>query len=369
MPKKILLTGVGGFIGSHCLEWWLMNTDWEIIGIDSFCHKGVWKRIDEVHNRLAAKVSDPARCQEHIQQLQKRVKLYIHDLSTPIDKILENQLLERKIQPCGKVVGERIHYIVNMASDSAVERSTSNPIHCLQNNYNLAINMLEFARIAKPDAFIQVSTDEVYGEAPPKPSIGHTEWSPIIPSNPYSASKAAQEAIAISYWRTFDVPVVLTNCMNVIGEWQDPEKMVPKVINYVMQGKSMPIYADYVGDEPVLGSRVYTDARCKADALQFILQKLIPSRYKGGAKVPDRYNIVGETELDNLDIARTVAKIMGKDLRYEMIPSESARPGYDRRYALDGTKLRNKGWVPPFTFPETIERIVKWTMKHPHWLV
>jgi dTDP-glucose 4,6-dehydratase len=270
-----------------------------------------------------------------------------------------------------------------MASDSAVERSTTDPTHCLRNNHELAINMLELARRIKPELFIQISTDEVYGEANPDPKDpGHKEWATIMPSNPYAASKAAQEAMAISYWRTYDVPVVLTNCMNIIGEWQDPEKFLPKIIGYVSQQKEIGIYADVVDrqvydeDRDVeeegkcwsIGSRVYLHARNKADALVFI-SNLKPARYSQGAARPDRYNICGDDELNNLELAQMVAAVMKKDLKYKLIPSESARPGYDRRYALDGTKLRDLGWKPPMNFRESLKRIVDWTVKHQEWAI
>jgi len=166
--------------------------------------------------------------------------------------------------------------------------------------------------------------------------------------------------------------------MNIIGEWQDPEKFLPKIIQFVAQDKkNMPIYADktktlgnhFEGDEEwYIGSRVYLDARNKADALAFLANRK-PARYSEGATQPDRWNICGDTELNNLELAQMVAKIMGKELDYQLIPSESARPGYDRRYALDGEKLRKAGWQMPIPFEETIERIVKWTMDNPHWLV
>ena len=153
----------------------------------------------------------------------------------------------------------------------------------------------------------------------------------------------------------------------------------------------MPIYAD---SEDKIGSRVYIDAKNVADALMFLVEKE-PTRYdptwtpkhiklpsmtgswifnwdnieKIDHHRPDRYNICGETELNNLEMAKLVAKIMGKELKYKLVPSESARPGYDRRYRLDGSRIDCAGWRAPIQFEETIERIVKWTLEHPHWLV
>ena len=218
MRKRVLLTGIGGFIGAHCLEYFLNNTDWEIIGLDSFRHKGSFRRVEEANKRHLDHVKDTSTMAE-------RFNIYCHDLVAPIDPQLESLILNRRIVD-GEVVEDKLDYIINMASNSAVERSTADPTECLRNNHDLVVNMLEFARRVNPDIFFQVSTDEVYGEA--KPDQAHVEWDVILPSNPYAASKAAQEAIAIAYWRTYDVPVVLTNTMNNIGEWQDPEKFNPE---------------------------------------------------------------------------------------------------------------------------------------------
>lgn len=342
--KRLLLTGVGGFIGSHCLEYFLENTDWDIVGIDSFRHKGDQGRIVGLDFR-------------------NRVKILNHDLSLPITDQLFNSITNLRVDNRGNLVRDKINYVINMASDSAVERSTADPVYCLRNNYDLAINMLEFARKLNPEKFLQISTDEVYGEAIEGTS-GHHEWDVILPSNPYAASKAAQEAVAISYWRTYGVPVVITNTMNIIGEYQDAEKFLPKIIQKVSLGQEVPIYAD---SPDKIGKRIYLDVKNKADALLFILKNPIAS-YKDGAKRPDRWNICGETELNNLELAQMVAKLMNKDLHYKLIPSESARPGYDRRYALDGSKLRQAGWRPPYNFGQTLERVINWAVKNPNWI-
>ena len=349
MAKRVLLTGSGGFIGAHCLEYFLDNTNWEIICVDSFRNKGIISR----HREAVRNHPD----------YQKRVKTYTHDLSVPLDHQLENLILESRIDDRGNVVSKKLDYIINMASDSAVERSALDPTYCLRNNFDLAVNMLEFARRVNPTIFFHVSTDEVYGEA--KPDQAHVEWDVIMPSNPYAASKAAQEAVAIAYWRTYDVPVVITNTMNNIGEWQDPEKFLPKIIQTVSTNGTVPIYGD---SEDSIGSRFYLHAKNHADAFVF-LSKFAPARYSEGAERPDRYNVCGDVELNNLEMAQLVAELMDKPLNYKLIPSESARKGYDRRYALDGAKLKDKGWTAPVPFRDSLKQVVDWTLANPHWLV
>lgn len=352
MIKRVLLTGHGGFVGHHCLEYFLEHTDWEIICIDSFRHKGTCRRVVECSYK------------------SPRVKTYVHDLTVPIDRQLENLIFDRKVISYG-VESKPIDLIINMASESAVERSTTDPVFCLRNNYELAINMLEFARRCPHlKQFIQVSTDEVYGEA--GKDSAHKEWDSILPSNPYAASKAAQEALAIAYWRTYNLPIVITNIMNIIGERQDPEKFLPKIIQKVILGQEVPIYADSPSS---IGTRVYLHAKNVASALVFLSHR-DPLTYKkayeqkGDSVVrPDRYNICGDTEINNLQMAEMVAKIIGKELKYKLVKSESARPGYDRRYMLDGEKLLNLGWRPFMSFQESVESVVNWTLKNGHWSI
>lgn len=339
MSKRLLLTGAGGAIGVHFIAHFMQNTDWEIVCIDSFRHKGTTDRIVRV-------------CQDHKEWL-KRLHVFTHDLNAPMTRMLINEI-------------GYIDYVINLASDSHVDRSIEDPVRFIQNNVNVALYMLEYARIAKPEFFIQFSTDEVYGPAP-KGNSGHDEWAPIIPSNPYSASKAAQEAIAISYWRTYGVPVVITNTMNNFGEMQDPEKFPAMVQRKVARGEVVPVH--FASKDGTIGSRFYLHSRNTADAILFILQETEPYEHQQGIiDRPDRYNIVGEQELNNLELATKIAKFMKKDLDYELVDFHRTRPGHDLRYGLDGSKLAHYGWKPPESLDESLKNVVKWQQKNSEWL-
>jgi len=334
MKKRVLISGIGGFIASHTLEHLLLNTDWEIVGIASWKHKGCPERLTEV---LEGKD-------------KSRVTIINHDLSAPFTEQTKKRI-------------GHIDYVYNIASESHVDRSITDPVPFVQNNINVVLHMLELAREIKPELFIQISTDEVYGAAPQ--GYDFPEWSTILPSNPYSASKAGQEAIAISYWRTYGVPVVITNTMNNFGEFQDKEKFVAKVIEKTLKGESVPVH----GTTEHIGSRFYLHARNHADALLFITKNTKATAYKEGEiDRPDRYNVVGEKELNNLEMATLIASLVGKSLTYHLVDHHTSRPGHDRRYALDGTKLKKLGWVPPFDIETSLKKTIDWTISHPIWL-
>lgn len=321
----VLITGIAGFVGSHLAEHIAANTDWRIVGLASFRHRGDPLRLESV----------------------PEAEIFHADLTAPISPRLIDRI-------------DAVDYIVNAAAESHVERSIAEPWPFIENNVALALSMLEYARIVKPKAFVQVSTDEVYGPAPK--GVNHAEWSPILPSNPYAASKAAQEAIAISYWRTYGVPVVLTNTMNNFGERQDPEKYIPTIIRSVRDQASLTVH----GRPGLIGSRFYLHARNHADAILYLLG-LPPAMYPDAA-MPDRYHVRGEQEVDNLELAERIAAMVGKPLRYELVDFHSARPGHDLRYALDDAKLTNLGWTPPVPFEASLAKMVHWTLEHPEWL-
>jgi dTDP-glucose 4,6-dehydratase len=261
----------------------------------------------------------------------------------------------------------RIDYILNVASESHVDRSITDPVPFVENNVSLMLNVLELAKVLRPEIFLQMSTDEVYGPAPL--DHAHAEWEPILPSNPYSASKAAQEAIAISYWRTYGVPVVITNGMNIIGEMQHPEKMVPKTIRLLSRGEPVMVHCDTDGRP---GSRYYLHARNLADAWLWLLthegRGWDLQQYADGSVRPSRYNIVGEREINNIELVRMIASIMNVQ---PVITQESfhvSRPGHDLRYALDGSKMVRTGWTPPHLLLSSLESTVRWSLDHPEWL-
>jgi dTDP-glucose 4,6-dehydratase len=335
MSKRLLLTGIGGSIGCHTLCHLLHNTDWEIVGIDSFRHKGLTDRVEEI-----LRVHDSWR---------SRVQVFTHDLTAPISGILA-----RRIGP--------IDYIINMASLSDVGASIENPAPFIVNNVQLVVNVLEFARQCKPAVFIQISTDEVYG-----PSGGneeHVEWDTILPSNPYAASKAAQEAIAISYWRSYGVPLIITNTMNAFGEMQQSSKFPAIVQRKVTRGEVVTIH----GNAQTIGSRYYIHSRNFADALWFLLETTKPYIHKDGEiDRPDRYNIAGDKRINNLDLALLIAELLGKPLQYELEDFHSARPGHDRHYGLAGSKLAKLGWRPPVSFEDSLKSTLEWSRKHPEW--
>ena len=324
----------------------LKTTDWEIVITDSFRHFGISARIRAVFEELPSEVS--------------RVKVVTHDLATPIDPITAREFGNPDV-------------IINMASDSHVDRSITDPRPFVENNVALALTLFEYARtLPNLKTFIQIGTDEVYGPAPK--GINHPEWSPQVPSNPYSASKSAQEAIAISYWRTFNVPVILTNTMNIIGERQDVEKFVPLVINSLQKQNPVPVHAVEKNGQWISGSRFYLHARNQADALRFLITHYvgIPHRYTDGLDRPERFNVRGESEISNDEMVQLIAKFLGisksQDELVKFINVEGTRPGHDLRYALNGDKLIAMGWKPPVAFEKSLQRTVDWTVQNPIWI-
>lgn len=336
MSKRLLMTGIGGSIGAHFFAHICHNTNWDVVGIASFRHKGWSERITHMF------IEHPL--------WWHRLTMFTHDITAPFSPLLQKRI--------GK-----IDYIINLASMSDVYDSILNPVPFVQNNVNLVLNMLEYAREAKPEVFIQISTDEVYG--PTDGKTGLKEWSSIIPSNPYSASKACQEALAISYWRAYNVPVIITNTMNNFGEMQQGSKFPVMIQKKIEENELVTIH----GKEGEIGSRSYIHSRNFADAVLFILKNLPPYLHTPDTvDMPDRYNIAGDKQLDNLELAKLIAKLMGKELKYELQDSQFTRPGHDKHYGLDSSKLAEKGWKSPIEFEQSLKNVIDWQRANPEWL-
>lgn len=345
--KRVLLTGIGGSIAVHFLAHFMHNTDWEIVGIDSFRHKGWTDRVDAILN-----TDEPEHPGGH-PEWKKRLTILTHDLTAPFSQMMMDKI-------------GHIDYIISMASLSDVEASIQDPVPFIRNNVELTVNLLELARVLKPEVFVQISTDEVYGAVSSKHDDLRKEWDPIVPSNPYAASKACQEAIAISYWRTYGVPLIITNTMNNFGEMQQSSKFPAMIQKWLAAGKKVTIH----GRPGEIGSRSYIHSRNFADAILFLLQNTKPHMHEPNkADKPDRYNIAGDKQLDNLELAQVISKLMGqKELDYELVDTHTQRPGHDPHYGLDNEKIFNLGWRPPKTFEESMKNTVEWQNSHPDWM-
>lgn len=355
MTKTALMTGSAGFIGHHVLRHILEHTDWNVVCLVTFRHKGKSDRLE-----LAMDGHDP-----------DRVRVLFHDLQGPI-----SPQMDAAIGP--------VDYVFSIASDSHVDRSLIEPVAFMQRNTAIITNLAEWARGRDIEAFIHLSTDEVYG--PAREGQSHREWAdPIKPSNAYSASKAAQEAYLFSCWRAFDLPLIIMNLMNQIGETQDPEKFVPRVLAAAVNGTELSIHA---APDGTVGTRMYMHPKCLASAMLFAIDKCTKFtgpvtypdlmagdactteslRYSQDGDLPFRFHVAG-TEISNLDLALKVAAHAHQPLKYRTVDAQTSRPGHDLRYALDDSKIRAFGWTPPMNLDDAIAETVDWTLKHPEWLL
>jgi dTDP-glucose 4,6-dehydratase len=325
---KIIITGGCGFIGHHFVEHIFKNTDWDIIVIDklSYASNG-FERLrdtDTLNN--------------------SRVKVFTNDLINPLpDGIV-------------KEIGTDVNYIVHMAAETHVDNSIKEPQLFIHNNIYSTLNMLEYAKkLPNLKMFFYFSTDEVFG-----PALGETmfkEWDRHKPTNPYSASKSAAEQICISYENTYKIPLMIVNVMNAFGERQHVEKFIPLCIKKLLNNEK--IYIHSYPDKKTSGTRFYIHGRNIASAVLFLIEN---------GEIGEKYNISGEREVSNLEMAQMIAKFMNKDLDYELVDFHSTRPGHDLRYGLDGTKLFNMGFQLPVNFEESLRKTVEWTLENQKWL-
>ena len=328
MSKTILITGGCGFIGHHFVEHVYINTDWNIVIIDklSYASNG-FERLRDTGCLNA-----------------DRVKVFTNDLINPIPEGIQ------------KEIGKNVNYIVHMAAETHVDNSIKDPKLFLDNNINSTLNLLEYSRtLPNLEIFFYFSTDEVFG-----PALNDTlfkEWDRHKPTNPYSASKSAAEQICVAYENTYKVPLMIVNVMNAFGERQHVEKFIPLCIKKIMNNETIEIHS--YPDKKRSGTRFYIHGRNIAAAVLFLI--------KNGS-IGEKYNIAGEKEVSNLEMAQMIAGYMNKELKYTMVDFHSDRPGHDLRYGLDGTKLFNMGFSLPLNFEESLKKTVKWTLDNKKWL-
>jgi len=325
---KVLITGGAGFAGHHVVEHFLKNTDWSIVVMDrlNYASNG-WNRLRDIN-----------------AYDDKRIFTICYDFSIPLS--------EGVVQEVGEV-----DYIVHMGAESHVDNSILNPEPFVRSNVLGTMWMLEFAKLQKNlRQFVYFSTDEVFGPAGPEQDF--KEWDGFNSSNPYAATKAGGEELSLAYANTYKIPVLVTHCMNLFGERQHPEKFVPMVIQKALKGETVFVHSDATKTIP--GSRYYLHCRNMASALLFLLNAESFER--------DKMNIVGEKEVNNLELALLIAGFVGKPLKYELVDFHSSRPGHDLRYALDGARLASMGWIPSKSFGESLEKTVRWTLENPNWI-
>lgn len=329
---RALVTGGAGFIGAHLVEHLLKHTDWEIVALDRLDMAGSLHRL--AHLRDA------------------RVRVVWHDLKAAINADIDARI-------------GAVEYVFHLAANSSVDRSLLTPVECIADNVLGTAHLLEWIRRVDdrppydPPLVFNFGTDEVFGPAPD--DYAYKEDDRFAPSNPYAASKCGQAALGMAYHRSYGLPVITTYTMNNFGERQHPEKLIPKTIRALLTGEPLPIHCklDASGDVLEIGRRTWLHARNTCSALLFLVDHGVPG---------EAYNLAGDTELDNLALAERVREVIGKKLYVRFIDYHQSRPGHDRRYALDGTKLAKLGWTPPVAFDESLRRTVEWTVLHPEWV-
>ena len=317
--KKILVTGGAGFIGSNFVRMVLSeHPDCFVVNLDKLSYAG------NLEN-LAGLLESPNH---------KFVKGDICD-GALIEKIIEQN---------------QIDTIINLAAESHVDRSINEPKVFIETNVTGTLTLLEAARDRKLERFIQISTDEVYGALGPQGKF--TEQTPLAPNSPYSASKAAADLLVKAFGHTWGVRYNITRCSNNYGPYQFPEKLIPLMINNALNEKELPVYGDglYVRDW------LYVYDHCTA--IWQVLTKAPPGEI---------YNIGGCNEKTNLEVIGLILNRLGKPK--SLIKHITDRPGHDRRYAIDASKITGElGWQPSVSFEEGINKTIDWYLQNQKWL-
>lgn len=247
---------------------------------------------------------------------------------------------------------EKPDVVVNFAAESHVDRTIENPEIFLQTNVIGTSVLMDTCRKYGNIRYHQVSTDEVYGDLPlDRPDLFFTETTPLHTSSPYSASKASADLLVQAYYRTYKLPVTISRCSNNYGPYHFPEKLIPLMIANALNDKKLPVY----GKGENVRDWLYVEDHCSA--IDLIIRK---------GKIGEVYNIGGHNERTNLEVVKTIIKELGKS--EDLIEFVTDRPGHDRRYAIDPTKIHNElGWLPATKFDDGIKKTIDWYLTHKSW--
>lgn len=314
--KRILVTGGAGFIGSHFVRHLLqVRPDMEIVNVDLLTYAGNLENLSDLK-------SNP-------RHIFKKAD------------ITDKEAMRNLAQGCDG--------IINFAAESHVDRSILGPEVFVHTNVKGTQCLLEVARELKIRRYLQVSTDEVYGSLD---EGRFTEQSPIEPNSPYAASKAAADLLCRAYVHTFGMDIVITRCSNNYGPYQFPEKLIPLMIANTLENKSLPVYGDGLN----VRDWIYVEDHCAG---------ILAAFEKG--KAGEVYNISAHEEWANIDLVKALLKNLNKP--ESLITFVKDRPGHDRRYALDSTKIRSElGWAPKTDFNQGLKLTIGWYLENAPWL-
>ncbi len=317
---RLLVTGGCGFIGSNFIRYCFKNyPDVSIINVDKLTYAGNLENLSDLshsprYHFIRADIADATRMEE--------------------------------------LVRKEVDAIVNFAAESHVDRSIEDPSAFMRTNIFGTFVLLEAVRKVSQEKKIRllhISTDEVYGSL--GESGAFTEETPLAPNSPYSASKTAADMMVRAYYHTYGLPAMITRCSNNYGPYQFPEKLIPLMISNAMEDKELPIYGDGLN----IRDWIYVEDHCRA--LDRVLQH---------GKEGEVYNIGGGSERTNLYVAKSILDRLGKP--HSLIRFVADRPGHDRRYAIDFSKIKRElGWTPTISFEEGIERTIEWYQTHREW--
>ena len=318
--KNIIVTGGAGFIGSNFIKYILNNYNYKIFNYDKLTYAGNLENLNDIEDK-------------------PNYKFILGD-------ICDRELVDSTIKKYN------IDTIINFAAESHVDRSILGSREFIITNVLGTQVLLDAVKNLGLEKYLQVSTDEVYGSLPEdRKELLFTEKTPITTNSPYSASKASADLLCNSYFHTHKLPVLITRCSNNYGPYQFPEKLIPLMIAKALDGEKLPVY----GDGKNVRDWLFVEDHCSA-----ICEVLLHG------KTGEVYNIGGNNEWYNIDIVKLILKILGKG--EDQITYVKDRPGHDRRYAIDSTKIMTQlGWKPKYQFDNGIEKTIKWYVENEPW--